>query len=34
MWRKYSGWLHKNEKAYPELVSLITARLTNDNEEN
>ncbi len=34
MWRKYTGWLHKNEQTYPELVSLITARSTNMDEEN
>jgi hypothetical protein len=34
MWRKYTGWLRKNEQTYPELVSLITTRSTNDNEEN
>ena len=23
MWRRYTGWLHKNEQQYPELVSLL-----------
>lgn len=34
LWRKYTGWLRKNEQTYPELVSLITTRSSNDNEEN
>lgn len=34
MWRKYTGWLRKNEQTYPELVSLITARSTDLDEEN
>jgi hypothetical protein len=34
MWRKYTGWLRKNEQAYPELVSLITTGSSNDSEEN
>ena len=34
MWRKYTGWLRKNEQTYPELVSLISTRSTNDQEEN
>lgn len=34
MWRRYTGWLRKNEQTYPELVSLITTRQENDNEEN
>ena len=34
MWRKYTGWLRKNEKTYPELVSLIATRSTQLNEEN
>lgn len=34
MWRKYTGWLRKNEQTYPELVSLISTRSNNDQQEN
>jgi hypothetical protein len=33
LWRKYTGWLRKNEQEYPELVSLITTT-REETEEN